>query len=343
MVSRDGRMFACAASPNQHDHFTADYDIFVARMDPKTLEVLGEPVRYSFHPGCDRFPDVFLAELDAGSKHGPAPNAPRGLGRRAGDVAEQSRGPGLPVRDGRQAEPGPCRRWPARTRLRDPAARPGPARPRLRDGAHRRLVPRQRGRQRPSRRVSQEQPTDRRGVDPPGPPRPVGARPDRHLLQQRATAATSRSGRSETSSSSDSARRRPATTAYNPETTVMPHPGRGAVACGRHVPAGATGGLRRRQRGLSRGKRPGGFLQLGAPSPALRRRIRRQPRTGRGRSKASPSTAAPLSRVRSSAMRPSTTSCCGRASRSRKSKWRRSWSRSPRSRRSRRSSRTGRP
>jgi Concanavalin A-like lectin/glucanases superfamily len=61
MVSRDGRMFACAASPNQHDHFTADYDIFVARMDPKTLDLISNPVRYSFHPGCDRFPDVFLS------------------------------------------------------------------------------------------------------------------------------------------------------------------------------------------------------------------------------------------------------------------------------------------
>ncbi len=65
MVSRDGRMFACGASPNQHDHFKSDYDIFVSRMNPETLEIVGEPVRYSFDPGCDRFPDVFLAP----SKH----------------------------------------------------------------------------------------------------------------------------------------------------------------------------------------------------------------------------------------------------------------------------------
>jgi hypothetical protein len=76
MVSRDGRMFACAASPNQHDHFTADYDIFVARMDPKTLEVLGEPVRYTFHPGCDRFPDVFLANSKQAQRGGAARNTP---------------------------------------------------------------------------------------------------------------------------------------------------------------------------------------------------------------------------------------------------------------------------
>ena len=76
MVSRDGRMFACAASPNQHDHFKSDYEIFVARMDPKTLEVLDEPVRYSFHPGCDRFPDVFLASAKVAQNAGAAPNAP---------------------------------------------------------------------------------------------------------------------------------------------------------------------------------------------------------------------------------------------------------------------------
>jgi hypothetical protein len=75
MVSRDGRMFACAASPNQHDHFTTDYDIFIARMDPKTLEVLGEPVRYSFHPGCDRFPDVFLSESTLARRGGTTANA----------------------------------------------------------------------------------------------------------------------------------------------------------------------------------------------------------------------------------------------------------------------------
>jgi hypothetical protein len=76
MVSCDGRMFAFAASPNQHDHFTADYDIFVARMDPRSFEVLGQPVRYSFHPGCDRFPDVYLAITRTEEHAGPAPAPP---------------------------------------------------------------------------------------------------------------------------------------------------------------------------------------------------------------------------------------------------------------------------
>ena len=61
MVSRDGRLFAFAASPNQHDHFKSDYDIFVARLDPERLEVIERPVRYSFDPGNDRFPDVFAS------------------------------------------------------------------------------------------------------------------------------------------------------------------------------------------------------------------------------------------------------------------------------------------
>jgi hypothetical protein len=60
MISASGRLFAFAASPNEHDHFTADYDIFVAPIDPDTLALTGDPVRYSFDKGCDRFPDVFL-------------------------------------------------------------------------------------------------------------------------------------------------------------------------------------------------------------------------------------------------------------------------------------------
>jgi len=43
MISRDSRLFAFAASPNQHDHFTSDYDVFIAPLNPRTLEVLAEP------------------------------------------------------------------------------------------------------------------------------------------------------------------------------------------------------------------------------------------------------------------------------------------------------------
>ncbi|MBT3381850.1 MAG: LamG domain-containing protein [Lentisphaerae bacterium] len=75
MFSRCGRLFAFASSPNQHDHFKSDYDIFVARSDPKTLQLIGKPVRYSFDKGCDRFPDAFLADLALGRHRGEAPFA----------------------------------------------------------------------------------------------------------------------------------------------------------------------------------------------------------------------------------------------------------------------------
>ncbi len=74
MVSRCGRLFAFGASNNQHDHFKADYDIFVSRMNPKTLEIIGRPVRYTFDKGCDRFPDVYMADLELGTFFGEAPH-----------------------------------------------------------------------------------------------------------------------------------------------------------------------------------------------------------------------------------------------------------------------------
>lgn len=77
MVSRDGRFFAFAASPNQHDHFKSDYDIFVARLDPERLEVIERPVRYSFDQNNDRFPDVFVASSPASVARRPDP-APTG-------------------------------------------------------------------------------------------------------------------------------------------------------------------------------------------------------------------------------------------------------------------------
>ncbi len=73
MISRNNRLIAFAASPRHHDHFKSDYDIFVARMDPATLEVVGTPVRYSFDPGCDRYPDVYVSDLQLGSHQGEAP------------------------------------------------------------------------------------------------------------------------------------------------------------------------------------------------------------------------------------------------------------------------------
>ncbi|MAF08901.1 hypothetical protein CMK11_00480 [Candidatus Poribacteria bacterium] len=73
MSSYGGELFAFGASPNQHDHHTADYDIFVARTDPRTLEIIGKPARYSFDGGTDRFPDVFVRQLELGRSEGEAP------------------------------------------------------------------------------------------------------------------------------------------------------------------------------------------------------------------------------------------------------------------------------
>lgn len=73
MSSYGSELFAFGASPNQHDHHTADYDIFVARTDPRTLEIIGTPARYSFDGGTDRFPDVFVRPLELGRREGEAP------------------------------------------------------------------------------------------------------------------------------------------------------------------------------------------------------------------------------------------------------------------------------
>jgi hypothetical protein len=73
MISRDGRFFTFAASPNQHDHFGSDYDVFVARLDPEKLEIIDRPVRYSFDGKNDRFPDVYVSELALGQFAGEAP------------------------------------------------------------------------------------------------------------------------------------------------------------------------------------------------------------------------------------------------------------------------------
>ncbi len=73
MLSSCQRLLAFAASRGDHDHFKADYDVFVGRVDPITLELTDEPVRYSFDPGTDRFPDVFLSGMELGHHRGEAP------------------------------------------------------------------------------------------------------------------------------------------------------------------------------------------------------------------------------------------------------------------------------
>lgn len=73
MFSACQRLFAFAASPDQHDHATSDYDIFVASAKPGTLELIGNPVRYTFNKATDRYPDVFLSDFELGTRDGEAP------------------------------------------------------------------------------------------------------------------------------------------------------------------------------------------------------------------------------------------------------------------------------
>ena len=73
MMSADQRLLAFGASRNEHGHFDADFDIFVAPLDPETLAATGTAVRYTFYPGQDRFPDVFLSGMELGRHRGEAP------------------------------------------------------------------------------------------------------------------------------------------------------------------------------------------------------------------------------------------------------------------------------
>ena len=73
MISHRADLIAFGASPNQHDHFRSDYDIFVAPIDPNTLELSGEPARYTFDAKADRYPDVYLQDLELGRFEGEAP------------------------------------------------------------------------------------------------------------------------------------------------------------------------------------------------------------------------------------------------------------------------------
>ena len=73
MLSRDGRLFAVAASRGEHDHFRSDYDVFVMETDPVTFEVLGPAVRMTKHPSTDRYPDVFAAPAPLGVHRGEVP------------------------------------------------------------------------------------------------------------------------------------------------------------------------------------------------------------------------------------------------------------------------------
>lgn len=73
MLSADGTLLAFAASDGEHDHFRADYDLFLAEVDASTSQLLGRPWPVAPHPAVDRFPDVWRGPLELGRAAGEVP------------------------------------------------------------------------------------------------------------------------------------------------------------------------------------------------------------------------------------------------------------------------------
>ncbi len=69
MMTRDRSLLAWGASADQHDHFRSDYDVFLAELDPESLQLLGKPVQITAHPAVVRNPDVGRL------RRGPPPRA----------------------------------------------------------------------------------------------------------------------------------------------------------------------------------------------------------------------------------------------------------------------------
>ena len=100
MLSPDGRLLAFAASGGKHDHFRADYDVYVAEVEPATLQIVGPVRRLTAEPSTDIYPDVWSAPLDLGRHFGEAPftvelTPPPGDWRVTVDGAEIGRGRAL--------------------------------------------------------------------------------------------------------------------------------------------------------------------------------------------------------------------------------------------------------
>lgn len=73
MIAHDNSLLVWGASGGDHDHFTADYDIFVAELDPETLQLAGPPLLVGGGPGADRFPDVWAPAGARPQRSAPAP------------------------------------------------------------------------------------------------------------------------------------------------------------------------------------------------------------------------------------------------------------------------------
>ncbi|HSS75267.1 MAG TPA: LamG-like jellyroll fold domain-containing protein [Thermoanaerobaculia bacterium] len=73
MLSNGSALLAFGASPNEHDHEKGNYDVFVVEVDPTTMDVLGQPLKYTSAPTPDRYPDVHVEPLPLGRTFGEAP------------------------------------------------------------------------------------------------------------------------------------------------------------------------------------------------------------------------------------------------------------------------------
>jgi hypothetical protein len=77
MISANQRLLAFgaanAANAAGQGFELSDFDIFVVPIDPQTLDVVGKPVRYTFDPSCDRFPDVYQEDPALGFHANKAP------------------------------------------------------------------------------------------------------------------------------------------------------------------------------------------------------------------------------------------------------------------------------
>lgn len=58
-LSNDASLLAVGASAGEHDHFRADYDIYVVELDPQGLEPQGTATPVAPDPAVDRFPDLY--------------------------------------------------------------------------------------------------------------------------------------------------------------------------------------------------------------------------------------------------------------------------------------------
>ncbi len=72
-LSHDASLLAVGASAGEHDHFRADYDIFIVELDPQGLLPASAARPVAPHPAVDRFPDVYRPARSAGRQAGPPP------------------------------------------------------------------------------------------------------------------------------------------------------------------------------------------------------------------------------------------------------------------------------